>query len=122
MVARLATALLEYTYPLVTGVSDPRQAIPLALSGEYALLLTDVEMPHYRGPDLAAHIGSLGVKLTVLYMTGLDEAEYPRELDDLGRESVLRKPWTNAALVLAVGQRMAPLTDARPRAIRAPRR
>jgi CheY-like chemotaxis protein len=74
----------------VVATTRPREALQLVLSGEsFAVLVSDVEMPSLRGPDLAAQIAGAGHVLPTLFVSGADPFELARS-----NQRWLAKPFT----------------------------
>jgi two-component system cell cycle sensor histidine kinase/response regulator CckA len=86
------------------------EALELASSHDFRLLLTDSLMPHMSGSALAERITEFKPGLAVLYMSGKSQSEPdPAPGRNSGRAS-LRKPFTSQALLTAVSAAM----EARP--------
>ena len=84
------------------------QALALAATSEFQLLLTDSVMPHTSGAALAQRITQLRPGLPVLYMSGYS----PAALDaspgaDQSASMHLQKPFTAQALLQAVSQALS---------------
>ncbi len=88
----------------VTDLGDPRDAVALAAdpTRRVDLLLTDVILPHLRGPELASRLRASRPGLRVLYMTGHAEEALAQAGIDLAHDRVLRKPFSAAGLAAAV--------------------
>jgi CheY-like chemotaxis protein len=67
-------------------------------AAEIEILLTDVKMPDFSGPELADKLLLLNPELKVVYMSGQNSAE-------LGSFGFLRKPFTSQELLQAVQSR-----------------
>ncbi len=94
------------------GCSDPLCAEAMAEQhGAFDLILSDVLMPGKTGPELIAELAPKMPSLAVLFVTGFagDAAEH----DGFGGHTVLRKPYTIAALSAAIDAAIAARTDAR---------
>ena len=77
----------------------------LAEDARFDMVLTDVMMPGMTGPELVATIGRRYPGTAVLFVTGyVGEAG---QSDDFAGHEVLRKPFTIAALGVAIGQAMS---------------
>jgi hypothetical protein len=73
---------------------DGSQALEVARNypGEIHLLLTDVVMPHMRGPELARRIREIRPGLKVLYMSGY--TDFPLEANLGQGEAMIQKPFS----------------------------
>ncbi len=109
------SAVLEMTVAvlrLASGVelvpaSDPRTALEIlrAAPGEFELLVTDFNMPHLDGLELARRARELapGLKVVMVTGSGMDEVETrAHELDGL-----LAKPYRPADLLVAARSALA---------------
>ena len=103
VLAATMAALTELGHRPV-ACNDPLSA-PTALdaSGGVDLLVSDVLMPRQTGPEMAASLAPRWPAMAVLFVTGFAGDTCTAELD--GR-SVLRKPFTLAALERAIGEAM----------------
>lgn len=95
----IATVLEEAGYD-VRVASRGEAAIKLLAMGEpFDLLITDIVMPGWDGPELARRVKSLRPDLRVLYITGFTRHIAPAELVDA---EVLDKPFQREKLLHAV--------------------
>jgi CheY-like chemotaxis protein len=102
---KLLQTTLELEGYRVLAATDPLEALAIAeREPELALLLTDVDMPHLTGPELAARVRSLAPRTRVVFMSG--RATGPH-LDFPGGASFLPKPFTLAELVTKVAETLA---------------
>lgn len=72
------------------AITDPRKAIAEIESGEYALLITDLGMPHLTGWDLAKKAKEQGIPAILL--TGWGYEYEGQDLKAKGVEAVISKP------------------------------
>ena len=113
---RVLSATLEVLDELghaVTPCGDPLDAIAIADSGgPFDLILSDVLMPGKTGPELIAELTPRMPSVAVLFVTGFagDAAEH----DGFDGHTVLRKPFTIAALSAAIDTTMADRRDREP--------
>lgn len=98
-------AVLEQAGFAVEPAADGRAAGDLfaAAPDRFALVLTDVMMPHVIGPELAARVRTIRPSVPVLFMSafpGGPGAPDPLPVD----EPLLEKPFSVAALLAAVAK------------------
>lgn len=75
------------------------------------LMLTDMIMPGGNGPDLAAAVGNMGLRVAVIFMSGDADRSLDREI--LGKDAVvLQKPFSLAALARLIRSAMEKRTKA----------
>jgi two-component system cell cycle sensor histidine kinase/response regulator CckA len=109
-----ARGLAESGYRVLQADSG-HQALDLAAQSpdRIALVLTDVVMPGMSGRDLAAAIGELIPGIPVLFTSGYTDGEIVRRGLLAPGAAFLPKPFTVAALVRAVRERMDAVESAR---------
>lgn len=78
----------------VTAVASGAQVVAtiLAAPKRYALLLSDLTMPHMNGLQLAREVRAMGVDVPILLWSGYSEELPPEALADLGIAELLTKP------------------------------
>jgi len=98
-VRRLIAMILEQHGYRVLEAAGGEEAILTheACPDRIDLLITDVVMPHMKGPELAVRLQSRQPDLKVLYISG-----YPDRAGFRGQEHYLQKPFATEALVQAV--------------------
>ena len=96
ILALLADVLREHEFHVVTAC-DGAQALKLARDhgGQIDLLLTDFEMPHMNGVQLAAAIREFRPRIGVVLMSGSHNLEAASGLES----TFLSKPFTPRLLV-----------------------
>lgn len=84
---------------LVLAARDGVEALAVAQSGKEPvhILLTDVVLPHIRGPQLATSLRERNPELRVVFMSGY--LEYQKEGGILPGDLFLQKPFTRDALI-----------------------
>ncbi|HEV3001313.1 MAG TPA: PAS domain S-box protein [Solirubrobacteraceae bacterium] len=118
----LARRCLERAGYRVDEAADGREALARARDGAPDLVLTDVVMPRMSGATLAGELRARLPAVRVLYVSG-----HPQEmLEEHGvaaRDRLLRKPFTDAELLDAVGRALTaePPPAPAPSRARAPR-
>jgi two-component system, cell cycle response regulator CpdR len=97
------TVLEQAGFAVVTA-ADGRAAGDLfaAAPDRFALVLTDVIMPHAIGPELAARVRALRPDLPVLFMSAFPGGPGIAPDPLPANEPLLEKPFTVAALLAAV--------------------
>lgn len=101
LLARLALDIRGYA---VLAAANGDQALEIARHhlGDIHVLLTDIQVPGLRGPDLAARIASMRPGIKVLFMSGApDDAAAGREGLPAGA-ALLAKPFSVEALARKV--------------------
>jgi PAS domain S-box-containing protein len=98
LLARLALETRGYG---VLAAADGEQALELARrhAGTIHALLTDIEVPGMRGPDLAARIAGLRPAIKVLFMSGAMDGATARRENLAADAALLGKPFSVEALV-----------------------
>jgi two-component system, cell cycle sensor histidine kinase and response regulator CckA len=99
--ALIVAALQRYGYRVMTAV-DGIQALELFRTNGHLvdLLITDVNMPEIRGPELVRRLEQAGSKVPVLYISGFTSQSLA--LTDTLRHRFLAKPFTPVELVQTV--------------------
>jgi signal transduction histidine kinase/CheY-like chemotaxis protein len=90
-------------YKVLTA-KDGRDAVAVAKrSGPIRVLVTDIVMPHMRGPELAKHLKASRQDLKIVYMSGY--LEFNKGNDDfLEGSHFLQKPFSRDSLVSKVDE------------------
>ena len=70
-------------------------------------LLLDIQLAGASGIELRHHLEACGSKLPVIFMTGLDDEAIERRALETGCVTFLRKPFSQCALVDAIGKAVA---------------
>ncbi len=74
-------------------------------------VLLDVHMPGLTGLQVQARLRETGLGLPVVFITASDDAEVERNALGAGGLCVLRKPFSNARLLEAVGEALSQRPD-----------
>ena len=93
--------LSEAGYRTMTATNGP-DAIEIAHSNPFDLLLTDVNMPQMTGDELARRLRHDEPALKVLYLTGYSDQLFRDKTTLWQDEAFLEKPCTIAGLLQAV--------------------
>ncbi|MBM3581432.1 MAG: response regulator, partial [Alphaproteobacteria bacterium] len=93
---QLLQALLQREgYTNVTGVTDPREVVPLCDVNRYDLILLDIRMPHMDGFDVmrALRETNSGDYLPILVLTAQTDRETRIQALELGAKDFVNKPF-----------------------------
>ncbi len=77
-------------------------------SGDFSALLTDQTMPGMNGMELATEIRAFAPDLPVIIMSGYYSRIGPEMLEQMGRVTLISKPFTNEELAQAVHSSVRP--------------
>jgi CheY-like chemotaxis protein len=108
-VRHLASAMLRRSGYTVIEASDGEEAEQIAVEhdGEIHVLLTDIVMPGFRGPELAKRVRAVRPSTRVVYMSGFRDTE-PLADVERGEAVFLEKPFVRAALLGAISRVATP--------------
>jgi signal transduction histidine kinase/ActR/RegA family two-component response regulator len=104
-VRELAAEFMKSAGYTVLTARDGRDALAVAEHSDAPIqvLVTDIVMPHVRGPELAKRLKDLSPDLKIVYMSGyLEYNKADGEFLEGGR--FLQKPFSRSALVSKVGE------------------
>jgi two-component system cell cycle sensor histidine kinase/response regulator CckA len=103
-VRELACEFLKSAGYAVLAARDGQEALAVAVRSAEPIrvLVTDVVMPHMRGPELARRLKALCPDLKIVYMSGY--LEYNKEGDFLQEGFFLQKPFSRDTLVRKVAE------------------
>ncbi|MDA8019213.1 MAG: response regulator [Thermoanaerobaculia bacterium] len=95
-VRRVVREILRSRGYTVLSAEDGKTALEMAehYDGAIDLLLTDVMMPHVKGPDLADHLYERRPGIKVVFMSGYNEEEVLGERLRTGDTVLIRKPFS----------------------------
>jgi CheY-like chemotaxis protein len=93
--------LSEAGYQTMTATNGP-DALAIAATRPFDLLLTDVNMPQMTGDELARRLRHEEPSLKVLYLTGYSDQLFREKTTLWQDEAYLEKPCTIAGLLEAV--------------------
>ncbi len=95
----------------ISTASDPIDALTLAESKSFDLILCDYKMPLLSGMEIYERVKRLKSKPHFIFITGFDLAQNP-DLDP--SVPVLRKPFTHAELAATINQALFGVSGAKP--------
>ena len=91
----------------ITTAADGQEALEKIESGDYDLLITDVNMPRVNGPEFMRRIAASGKTLPgIVFVSGFGNIDL-RELHGLGVEAFLAKPVLRDTLLDVVGRALS---------------
>ncbi|RIH79365.1 Transcriptional regulatory protein DesR [Calidithermus terrae] len=93
---------LEGDIEVVAQAKDGRSALEEVRARQPDVLLTDIEMPHMTGLELAAEVRRLGLKTRVVIVTTFGRAGYLRRALEAGASGYLLKDAPSSELAEAV--------------------
>jgi CheY-like chemotaxis protein len=108
-VRHLASAMLRRSGYSVLEAADGKEAERVAIEhiGDIHILLTDIVMPGFRGPELAQRLRKSRPSIRVVYMSGFRDTEPLADVEQ-GEAVFLAKPFVRAALLGAISRMAAP--------------
>lgn len=87
---------------VVDGVSNGRDALNFALSGEYDGIILDIMMPFLDGIEVLKKLRESSIQTPVLFLTAKDSVEQQVEGLDAGADDYISKPFHTAELLARV--------------------
>jgi PAS domain S-box-containing protein len=103
-----AATLESFGYKTISG-SDGKKGLEAfsKQADEIDLVLTDISMPQMDGPAMIRAVRKIDPKIKIVGMSGLMNAEQTAELQSLGVETFLTKPFTAERLLTAIAAALA---------------
>ncbi len=100
-VTLLQSLLAREGYIDVTGVTDPREAIPLYRKAAFDLVLLDLRMPHMSGFDVMAELRKVDSNgyLPILVLTAQTDRETRIQALESGAKDFVHKPFDHAEVL-----------------------
>jgi DNA-binding NtrC family response regulator len=86
----------------VVGEADPEAALARVLHEDFDVVISDIEMPKMRGPDVLAAILEAKPRQAVLLITAFGSIELAVEMVRAGACDFVTKPFKRDTLVLAI--------------------
>lgn len=102
MRAAVAKTLATGPFEVVGQAKDGKSALEEVKARQPDVLLTDIEMPHMTGLELAAEVKRLGLKTRVVIVTTFGRAGYLRRALEAGASGYLLKDAPSSELAEAV--------------------
>ena len=93
----LCRSLRREGYELVTA-QTPREALKRLAEQSFDAVLTDHKMPRMTGVELLAKVARLQPNAARLLITGWSQAVSDKEIEAIGIDAVLPKPWEDSEL------------------------
>jgi len=90
MCCRLIATALELEGFGVKWTTDPLDALELLRTGRYAVLVSDVNMPHMLGTSLAAQVRKMHPSVPILLVTAFGDRQICAEAQALGAALVAK--------------------------------
>lgn len=91
----------------VVSVANGQAAKAVALTGDFNVIISDVQMPQVNGVELLEWCRESS-KIPFIVMTGFSNLIHTQQASDLGASAFLTKPFTNRALLDLVNEVTAP--------------
>lgn len=88
----------------ITVCDDPKQALQILQTQDFATVISDVNMPVISGLDILKEVKLIDEKLPVILITGNTETEILRQAIHLGVYEFLKKPFEMSDLIIMVKQ------------------
>ena len=85
---------------------SPREALRIVDSGPVDLVLSDHKMPGMTGTELLAEVARRRPETVRLLITGWAEALNKQELQEIGIDALIPKPWDDAELKAVLHQHL----------------
>ncbi|MFG6095081.1 response regulator [Leptothoe sp. ISB3NOV94-8A] len=82
--------------------SNGNQALPLALSGKFDLILLDLGLPGMDGREVLKEIRTQAMQIPVIVVTALDNDEVREDVLSLGAQAFIVKPFRFNSLLTCV--------------------
>lgn len=92
IIVETITSYLEETNFIITGLSDPKEALRLIKKKTYDIVLTDLMMPEVSGMDIVKAVKKTGYDTQVIIFTGFAAVDTAIEAVQLGVYDYIRKP------------------------------
>lgn len=107
MLRDMMAAYLNGKGHAVIAVANGQAAKAIALTGDFNVIISDVQMPQLNGVELLEWCRESS-KIPFIVMTGFSNLIHTQQASDLGASGFLTKPFTNRALLDMVNEVTAP--------------
>jgi len=88
----------------VTACDSAEAALRHIHSGQYDLIITDLNMPGMKGLEFTRHVKALCPDTAVLIITAHGDGDVQREAERAGADGFIRKPFDRNQVTVAVEQ------------------
>ena len=95
-------ASLELFFAEVTGVQDGSEALELALSDAYDVLILDISVPNIDGLEIAKKVRTVNQKIPIVILSSHVEQEYLWRAVELKITRYLAKPYDKQSFIKAL--------------------
>ena len=106
-------AFLEAESYALTVANDGQAGLDLALSGEFNLVILDINLPSRDGYEICAELRAAGKRLPILMLTARDSRQDVVHGLDLGADDYLTKPFDLTELLARIRALLRRATPAR---------
>ena len=101
-ILRNICASLELFFAEVKGVTDGFEALELAMSGAYDVLVLDISVPNIDGLEIAKKVRAINQKIPIVILSSHVEQEYLWRAVELKITRYLAKPYDKKSVVKAL--------------------
>ena len=101
-ILRNICASLELFFAEVKGVTDGFDALELAMSGVYDVLVLDISVPNIDGLEIAKKVRAINQKIPIVILSSHVEQEYQWRAVELKITRYLAKPYDKKSFVKAL--------------------
>ncbi|MEP1448654.1 MAG: ATP-binding protein [Paraglaciecola sp.] len=109
---QLITLNLQQTGAEIDSAENGLEGLQMALSGEYDLILMDIQMPVMGGKEAVQSLQQLGISTPIYALTANVTAADIQEYESLGFNGVLKKPLELSKLYAVLKQHLRAKNDA----------
>ena len=101
-ILRNICASLELFFAEVKGVTDGFDALELAMSGAYDVLVLDISVPNIDGLEIAKKVRAINQKIPIVILSSHVEQEYLWRAVELNITRYLAKPYDKKSFIKAL--------------------
>jgi DNA-binding NtrC family response regulator len=106
MLRLLGMILKDKTAYAITTTNNPFEALELAKTGQYDLIISDLKMPELGGLELLKRIRQTGIDVPVIMITAYSTAESAQEALDDNAFDFISKPFKKEKIIFSVEKAM----------------